>query len=536
MSEQNDWWQVESSVYGGVGYAPAQVAEYTALAKALDDEADGFAALSSAWGSVALQLQSHRNSTPMCSTLISGNPSMTLPGHETLDYATLGERCHMHATACQQLRDDLYATANLLIRAHSLYSETELANRRAFTELLQAGIQAAPVHGLIGLGAVATGGLLAGWGIDGKPDPSWMSTFTSPLQEGAISGIGALVGGVPIGKGVAHTDEVNKGAGKIASVSGPVKDIMQGNHLTVREVTTDVDVVRASGTVSESMENLRRLAEERLGKVDLGSGLEYGTIAIQRYERGDGTNAWLVTIPSTDGQPDSPFGWEQNVELMSSDQERRRRADSARMVVEAMQQAGIGTDEPVAMVGHSQGGIVAATIASDWADDYTIEHVVTAGSPVANHPIPSSTWVTSVEIDDEFVAALDGAANPSTDNWLTVSGHVSPAPAPTESTVDEDGACTPGATRIYGLTPYDAAPVAGGATDGKEISHWLKYHQAAYHNALDIGSPAVERHEQHFQDTIRGELKETRYFEGRMTSTATLAPDSPSSEIQPFAD
>ena len=43
MSE-HDYWQVESSVYGGVGYAPATLEEYAAIAKALDDEAAGFAA------------------------------------------------------------------------------------------------------------------------------------------------------------------------------------------------------------------------------------------------------------------------------------------------------------------------------------------------------------------------------------------------------------------------------------------------------------------------------------------------------------
>ena len=42
MSE-HDYWQVESSVYGGVGYAPATLEEYAAIAKALDDEAAGFA-------------------------------------------------------------------------------------------------------------------------------------------------------------------------------------------------------------------------------------------------------------------------------------------------------------------------------------------------------------------------------------------------------------------------------------------------------------------------------------------------------------
>ena len=52
----------------------------------------------------------------------------------------------------------------------------------------------------------------------------------------------------------------------------------------------------------------------------------------------------------------------------------------------------------------------AAAIAADMSEEYTIEHVVTAGSPVANHPIPPSTWVTSIEIGDELVAALGGAA------------------------------------------------------------------------------------------------------------------------------
>ena len=52
------------------------------------------------------------------------------------------------------------------------------------------------------------------------------------------------------------------------------------------------------------MEDLRRLAEERLGKTDLDSGLDYGTIAISKYRKSDGTNSWLVTIPGTDGKHD----------------------------------------------------------------------------------------------------------------------------------------------------------------------------------------------------------------------------------------
>ncbi|NMM93650.1 esterase/lipase family protein [Bifidobacterium oedipodis] len=533
MSEHNDYWQVESSIHGGVGFAPATLEEYTAIAKALDDEAAGFMALAASWGSVGLQLQAHRTSAPMCPVLSSEVPSTTSPGHTTLPFASLSARCDAHAVTCRKLAEELSATAGLLIRAHSLYSEAELATRRIIGELLQAGTQAKPGYALTGTAAVAAGGLLAGWAIDGRPNPAWMSTFTAPLQEGVLSGVGAMVGGIPIGEGVIHTNEVNTAAGRIAGVSAPMKNLAQGDHLIVREVRANSEVVRASRSVGDSMENLRRLAEERLGKIQLNSGLEYGTIAIQRYERVDGSNAWLVTIPGTDGQPDSPFGWMQNVELTSADQAQRKQADSARMVAEAMRQAGIGADEPVALIGHSQGGIVAATLASDWADEYSIEHVVTAGSPVANHPIPSKTWVTSVEIEDELVVELDGAANPATDNWLTIRGHVSPAPAATEGSIDENGSCTPGATPIAGSTPYDAAPVAG-ATDGREISHWLKYHQAAYQNASDLGSPAVQRHEEHFQSIIAGQLKQTQYFEGRMTNAATLTPDRRHDTIDPL--
>lgn len=130
------------------------------------------------------------------------------------------------------MSDDLRGAADLLIRAHSLYSQAEMTARRMFTELLQAGTQAKPGYAAVGVAAVAAGGFLAGWTIDGKPNSAWMSTFTYPFQEGVLSGAGGIIGGVPIGKSIAHTDEVNKAAGKIANFSGPAKDVVQGNHLT----------------------------------------------------------------------------------------------------------------------------------------------------------------------------------------------------------------------------------------------------------------------------------------------------------------
>ena len=124
--------------------------------------------------------------------------------------------------------------------------------------------------------------------------------------------------------------------------------------------------------------------------------------------------------------------------------------------------------------------------------------MVTCGSPVANHPIPERTWVTSVQIDDELVAALDGAANPATENWLTVTGTVHKAPGSLTTSVSEEGYCVPG-IGPGAEDPFTAASVRDTGED-KEITHWLKYHQAAYQNATDLGSPAVQRHEAHFQE------------------------------------
>ena len=91
--------------------------------------------------------------------------------------------------------------------------------------------------------------------------------------------------------------------GKSPNFSGPAKTSSKAIIWTCARCRRDTDVVRASGSVAESMENLRRLAEERLRQNRAEQRTEYGTIAIQRYERSDGTNSWLVTIPGTDGQP-----------------------------------------------------------------------------------------------------------------------------------------------------------------------------------------------------------------------------------------
>ena len=123
------------------------------------------------------------------------------------------------------------------------------------------------------------------------------------------------------------------------------------------------------------------------------------------------------------------------------------------------------------------------------------------------------------------MAALDGAANPATENWLTVTGTVHKAPGSLTTSVSEEGYCVPG-IGPGAEDPFTAASVRDTGED-KEITHWLKYHQAAYQNTTDLGSPAVQRHEAHFQEVLDGELVSTTYWQGRMTASATMAPGEP---------
>lgn len=518
-------WTVSSRIYGGQAYSAATIEECSGIVAMLTAESETWQTLGVMWTNAKLSIQRQRLKAPLCPAMASGTSTTNQDGtvHTALPYARLNEHCDAQTADCAAVAARLDQLTDLLVRAYSLYSQAELTTQRVVNELIQQATMLFPQQTALAAGALAVGGALGGSVAEGGVNGIHALSSTAWAQEGLMAGAASLITGTRPGIGPLSTNEVNRAATMLSMVTAPAYEFVQGGRLTMWRKEARTEVVRESHSVAEALESLRRLGEERLGKIDLDSGLQYGTIAIQEYRAADGSSSWLITIPGTDGKLDSPFGWPQNVELMSHTEQRRMQADSARLVAEAMESAGIGPDDPVALVGHSQGGIVAATIASDMKDDYNIQHVVTAGSPVANHPIPASTWVTSIEVDDELVAALDGAPNPTTDTWLTVRGQVHRAPdGMLTPSVNEDGSCTPPLGAGADM-PFSAASVRD-ASDDKEISHWLKYHQVAYRNAIDLGSPALQRHEEHFRRVIDGELVETTYWQGRMIPGAVTAP------------
>jgi hypothetical protein len=93
-----------------------------------------------------------------------------------------------------------------------------------------------------------------------------------------------------------------------------------------------------------------------------------------------------------------------------------------RGVRQALRLAGVAADDPIMLVGHSQGGLVAARLAAVLTADrqYRVTHLVTAGAPVGSIRVPGSVSVLALENAGDPVPQLDGADNPARPNWLTV--------------------------------------------------------------------------------------------------------------------
>ena len=131
--------------------------------------------------------------------------------------------------------------------------------------------------------------------------------------------------------------------------------------------------------------------------------------------------SWIVDIPGTkDWQfhPGSRPGVNDlasNLELMAGSENARVEAVQ-RILAEAQVQPG----QPVMLVGHSQGGMVAVRAAQELAGRLDVTHVVTAGSPVGGMAPPEGVQVLSLENRRDVVPHTDGRENPDAAAHVTV--------------------------------------------------------------------------------------------------------------------
>jgi len=154
-------------------------------------------------------------------------------------------------------------------------------------------------------------------------------------------------------------------------------------------------------------------------------------IKVTKVVDADGVVRWRVALPSTqewlsrfNGDQGAVNDLDSNLALMLTPS---LRSQYERAVLQAMQQAGVGPDDPVMLVGFSQGGIMAGHLAA-YNSDYNWDAVVVAGAPIDSMPIPSSTTVVSVQHDGDPVPRLDSVISLGTGgyaqqrpNWTTIN-------------------------------------------------------------------------------------------------------------------
>ncbi len=127
-------------------------------------------------------------------------------------------------------------------------------------------------------------------------------------------------------------------------------------------------------------------------------------IRIERFESREGRPSYAVYIAGTStftNGTDEPFDLASNLAGIAGDD-----AAAYRATLDAMDDAGVQPGDPVSLIGHSQGGLVAARIAASGA--YDTESLVTFGSPTGQIPIPDSVNHLAVEHAEDITPALGG--------------------------------------------------------------------------------------------------------------------------------
>ncbi len=178
----------------------------------------------------------------------------------------------------------------------------------------------------------------------------------------------------------------------------------------------------ATGTVAGSPPRNLQDVMAGLAERDQGSG---GDIDVKIVTDAAGHRHVLVDIPGTKTfTPDPRSG---NVTSLGTSARSVVGASTTyeKAVIEALRRAGVRADDPVMLVGHSQGGMVAVNTAEELSHshEFHVTHVVTAGAPIGRLHVPPGVSVLALENEGDVVPHCDGVENPDRTNVTTVLLH-----------------------------------------------------------------------------------------------------------------
>jgi hypothetical protein len=194
-----------------------------------------------------------------------------------------------------------------------------------------------------------------------------------PVQDGPMAGEDLVAGAAIAGLGI---------AGAQALQETPVK---------VKNVSTDT---------ADSADSYRDLVS-RIPRAEEGAA----QIRIEEYESG-----YVVYLGGTIDSGINPQGepWDMTSNISAIAQ---LDSGSYNAAVLAMREAGITAEDNVILVGHSQGGLVAAQLAA--SGDYRVSDVVTVGAPLHQVELPAEVNLVAIEHAEDVIPSLSGVAAPA---------------------------------------------------------------------------------------------------------------------------
>ena len=149
---------------------------------------------------------------------------------------------------------------------------------------------------------------------------------------------------------------------------------------------------------------------------------DHGEIRVVKYRTGKKI-AWRVDIRGTQvWSARGPHPQDMRTNLQTNASGLAGSSDMTKAVTRALDQAGYHRGQPVELIGHSQGGAVAAQMGSNpyLAKKYNVKSVMTMGSNIGSFRPARGVHMVALENTADVVPRLDGRANSNVPNLTTV--------------------------------------------------------------------------------------------------------------------
>lgn len=269
-----------------------------------------------------------------------------------------------------------------------------------------------------------------GW-LDGLSGPG----ANNPLLSGfrIISSIALTIGtglaGTVHGTGPAQTESARAAtqfAPRIFGTSSPQtmlqRLISNLSLLGVRSETSSFAVpgavvpMRPAGSIAEHVKRLAHAYQNPASGITVESYQHGAARQFVVYVPGTQSAALGRILPAPTGKQGNPFDLRSNLNAMASP----GLAASEQAVQKALATAGAGNKpgDRVLFVGHSQGALISANIAST-EQRYKVSGLISIAGPIGHLDL-SGVPTLALEHDDDPVPALSGGRNPLTAELVTV--------------------------------------------------------------------------------------------------------------------